>query len=343
MNKKKIYYLNIILIEIIVAMFIISIISLGRQMGCFSRLRYTNLWMQSNQSQTEILQIISVDIDESYEAYLADEEVQELSETYMLEISKFLRKQYKVVREIPEYKMYVSDKIDYAVTVIDENGNVCIIISNKYMKFSKKTLDPIIIHELFHVYNAYDGVNSVRYNGEYIASSLVEGYTDILTDEFCEYYGYDYNKRVGGKEYRYYSYLVEIFLESNEYLFQNYYFYKDTTIAISLNHRLRENALVSKNFDVFSYYERELKDFLSEDNENSKNNFLATLEVTLYYLKDEEDTIVYSKYLNNIIKWYNENYPDNQLSERQIEYLNSILSNKNSVSSNVSSHYFFIN
>ena len=85
---------------------------------------------------------------------------------------------------------------------------------------------------------------------------------------------------------------------------------------------------MSDKFLALGYYEKSLKGVISQDSSYSKEKFLATIEITLYYLKSEEDKEKYKEYLDLIIIWYDEKYPENKLTENQKQYLYSIINEK---------------
>ena len=179
MDINGIKYLSRAILEFMIAAMLATLIFLGRGMGCFSGLQYTNLFSQLEQNNNvEILsRCPTVNITEKYNAYEAPEELFEISQKYINEISVFLKEKYKISRDIPKYSVWVSDTISDIVTVNDSDIGICVIFSSNYIKLDRYILDPLIIHEMFHVINANNGQVLMMYNGKYIACSLAEGYT----------------------------------------------------------------------------------------------------------------------------------------------------------------------
>ena len=84
MDINGIKYISRAILEFMIAAMLATLIFLGRGMGCFSGLQYTNLFSQLEQNNNvEILsRCPTVNITEKYNAYEAPEELFEISQKF---------------------------------------------------------------------------------------------------------------------------------------------------------------------------------------------------------------------------------------------------------------------
>ncbi|MBR1884709.1 MAG: hypothetical protein IJ809_07320 [Clostridia bacterium] len=328
-SKYNVKNISISIICIILFSVIIYIVSILAKCGEFSKLKYSTIY-----NRVEV-PFVSFDAQiQEYASYVANddtEKIKQRTDELANEMTKFIKSKYGFDLVVPKYNIYIADVINMGTDGYKDKLSV--YVSKKKLLRPKENYETLLIHEMFHVLSAQDGYRTrINAVSEY-PSKLIEGYTNILTDEFLEYMGYDdYIRIIPRSEYMYYSKICETFFveKTAELEFAKYYFYNDYTFTENFNKRVKKAANTSFLYNPYENFEMHMVSLDVSDKKNAKcqKHFLASYELLSFYCSSmsNKDKKIAENIFEEIEKYmdinmFSENNPD-------YSYFHNIIWNK---------------
>ncbi len=309
--------------------------------GGYSPLKFSSGYQENSSFAWHKSEMMKTDFyEENKNAKLIDEEISNWVIDILPHICRFVYEEYGVKVDEPECLIFESNEIKYAFSCFDKNTKEKIIcVPTAYLNEKKRNLYSVLIHEIFHILTLIDGKFTCVSDNVDMVSTMAEGFTDILTDEFIDWYGLNISKRINTTLYIYYIRIINcILLEMPKEKFARFYFLHDSTLVYDFNERFSKNTNTFKMFGAFEkldYRLYNINNMLVTNNELTDEgvyDLYSSLEIVMYYCKDYslenkqkclvyfDDMIIFFRIYAGLSK-----YVDDAAFNNNLEYLKGIL------------------
>ena len=264
-----------ILLIIMVAIIIIAPI---RSVGYISKLKYASF--------ENFKKVPGIIIESEDKVYIENEEELKYKErmneiaSYMI---KFVKDEYSIDLILPDYILKITS--DEHMSMTNNNNTLIIAITESKIENDPNDYEVLFIHELFHLLSCQNGKRTRMCPVTDFPSAFSEGYTDMLTDKFLDYMGWDNHIRLRQRSMYFYfrKFLDCIFIEEGKDLqFAKYYFLDDFSFYYEFNNRTCRASLASILYFPYRNIEMHAKGLI-ESNYESKEDFLIMFELLSYY------------------------------------------------------------